>query len=115
MLSAFSPFDGTQFVQNQFEDMIRQAAPLARQIVEATSATNYEGIHFDHTVPSAISKYSAPSECALATFLNNRDMSNYPHTVSASTSEPSSKPSSEHSSEDRDVNSSPDCADVQSD
>lgn len=116
MLSAFSPFDGSQFIQNQqetsnFEDMIRQAAPLARQVVEATYATNYDGIHFRHIAPSARSKYSAPSECVLATFLNNRDMSNYPHTVSASTSEPSS----EHSSEDRDVNSSPDCADVQSD
>lgn len=124
-LSAFSPFDAKRTVQNHERAMSsvdklikRETAPYHAHrgfsLLQDCEKSNSSYVHETHPSSNHIVQgfntsmsYAAPSEYGLALFLqNSKDVSRYPQVVSTSTSE--------HSS-DRGINSSPDCADVQSD
>lgn len=116
-LSAFSPFDGSRVMQDQetapcqFDTMMRRvsAPPLqVHQVIESYAGRQINpgyGVEYLDLSQSSNMRLAASSQLGLTTFLNKRDTQAYPHPVSTSTSEQSS---------DR-GNSSPDCAEVQSD
>lgn len=111
LLSAFSPFDGNRFMQEHetpqcnFDAMIRSVvAPVQAQGNDEKTACHQSNRNAVETHFSS-AKYAAPSEVGLAKFLIDKDVSGNAHAVSTESD----------GSSDREVNSSPDYADVQSD
>ena len=119
LCSAFSPFDGNRFIQEHetsngnFDAVIRGvvASVEAQRNNERTvtlSRSNVNNAFETHLSSYQRSdesqQYSAPSEFGLAKFLSDKDVSGYTHAVSTESDR----------SSDREVSSSPDCADAQS-
>ena len=119
---AFSPFDGTRVLQDQTTDPcnfdMQRDAVAPRQTfhsIDNAPSLNTSNRYWRYVTEGKLIlkqrsngdiRNVALTECGLATFMNNRDLSTHPQAVSTNTSERSS---------DRGVNSSPDYADVQSD
>ncbi|KAL3776974.1 hypothetical protein HJC23_003198 [Cyclotella cryptica] len=124
-LSAFSPFDANRAMRNhetapsKIDKVIHRMTAsdhAHRGFLSLQAGDKFDPSYIYQTHPSSNQiiqgfnmsvSYAPPFEHDLATFLhNNKYDSRYPQVVSTSASERSS---------DRGVNSSPDCADVQSD